>query len=683
MQIRVPTVLVSNDPPQRHFRFSPRRESAEDAFFNSEIRMVVDTGRRIERGHKTDSYVNAIQGTNIPSALPKEDAVQREELLIQENSRDGILTRDDLEHYRTSSKWKFIRRCLCLFFCLIWLLLLFLALFMIFSTPKCIPVADKWWQGAIIYEIWTPSFQDSDGDGIGDLNGIQSRLSDLKSIGINAVFPRPFILTEASGEGAMDYKNVAYSVGGLNQAKQLIDEIHAKDLKIVIDIPIVATSDQHEWFQKSAKASLPENAGFANFYYWKRNVEPSAFVDRYKNSSVLYFHLKDRPDLPILNWKSENVSRSVKQAISFWIDQGVDGFHLGAVEHLARSLDAQNPDWPEISRILKQIRDHVDTYSNESVVAKGKEIFLIASPEPIKEEQKRMLQTEAGLDAVVNTELLKIAQSNKICYESENNVANCFNEILADLLIFHTLDGVHPVWELGNALTSRVATRIRSRIHAELMTMIQMMLPGTSFVYYGEEIGIRDSEWSHNPQRGIMQWNNSVNAGFSSSANLESPVATDFSNINFDRQIGDSHSPLQTFKKLAKLRKDHPFLVTAQTYISKTFNNAFSICRFDQTPNSACNKVFVAVVNFGKRETVHSLNDLPPLSQTKNRQGEIIATNSVAKNWQTGQSIDFSDGQIKLGPEEGLKCSFNKDNYINTSYKSFIKPQPDILIKMI
>src|SRR5690606_24680082 len=120
--------------------------------------------------------------------------------------------------------------------------------------------------------------------------------------------------------------------------------------------------------------------------------------------------------------------------------------------------------------------------------------FLIASPEPIKEDQKRLLQQEAGLDAIVNTELLRIAKANKICYESENNVAGCSNEILSDLLVFHAYDGVYPIWELGNAFTSRVATRVKSRIHGELLTMIQMLLPGTSMVYYGEEIGLKDSE---------------------------------------------------------------------------------------------------------------------------------------------------------------------------------------------
>lgn len=113
----------------------------------------------------------------------------------------------------------------------------------------------------------------------------------------------------------------------------------------------------------------------------------------------------------------------------------------------------------------------------------------MASPEPLKEDGKRLLQTEAGLDAIVTTELDNIALSNKICYASENSVAGCTNEIISDLLVFHTTTGVFPVWEYGNPYTDRISSRVHNRIHAELLMMIQLMLPGTSMIYYGDEIG--------------------------------------------------------------------------------------------------------------------------------------------------------------------------------------------------
>ena len=253
---------------------------------------------------------------------------------------------------------------------------------------------------------------------------------------------------------------------------------------------------------------------------------------------------------------------------------------------------------------------------------------------------------------------MRIAKANKICYESENNVAGCSNEILSDLLVFHAYDGVYPVWELGNAFTSRLATRVQSRVHGELLTMIQMLLPGTSMVYYGEEIGLKDSESSSFPQRSGMQWDDSDNSGFSTSPNSKAPISSDYKNINFNHEFHEDQSVLKSFKTLARLRKDNRVIINGQTYISKAFNNAFSLCRFEQKNNSTCGKVYVAVVNFGRREIVHSLADLPPLSRNEDIQGEILVVNSNAKNWEPRQKIDLSDKSIKLGPEEGVVFYF-------------------------
>ena len=159
---------------------------------------------------------------------------------------------------------------------------------------------------------------------------------------------------------------------------KLINFYNALGLKIIIDFPLVTTSEDHEWFQRSSRASLPENAEFSSFYYWKRNVEPSPFVDRYKNSSVFYYHLKDRPDLPILNWRSEKVASLIKDALSFWVDQGIDGFHFGFIEYLARTPDAKSPDWNEIARILRGIREHIDFHKNGSVKTKEKDMLVFS-----------------------------------------------------------------------------------------------------------------------------------------------------------------------------------------------------------------------------------------------------------------------------------------------------------------
>src|SRR5690606_328824 len=133
---------------------------------------------------------------------------------------------------------------------------------------------------------------------------------------------------------------------------------------------------------------------------------------------------------------------------------------------------------------------------------------------------------------------------------------------------------------------------------------IQMLLPGTSMVYYGEEIGLKDSQSSSYPQRGGMQWDDAANSGFSSSSNSKVPISSDYKNLNFNYQFDEDQSVLKTFKTLARLRKDNRVIINGQTYISKAFNNAFSLCRFEQKDNATCGKVYVAAVNFGGREIV-------------------------------------------------------------------------------
>jgi glycosidase len=453
---------------------------------------MAESRRMIERGHKTDSYISAVSGNPVPITLPKTDATQKEAFLIQEQISEPKpvgLTSDELQYYKNDSFWKTLRRILFILFWLTWILLFCIAILLITRSPGCNIVEHKWWQGSVIYQIWTPSFKNSDNHLGGDFDGISAKLTQLRQIGINGIFPRPFISAEESALGAIDYKSVAESFGGFSQAQKFINEAHKEGLKVIIDIPIVTTSENHEWFQRSSRASKPENEEFKSFYYWKRNVEPSPYMDRYKNSSVFYYHIKDRPDLPILNWRSENVSIAIKDALSFWVDKGIDGFHFGFIEYLARTPDGKNADWTEISRILRSIRDHINFYKNGSINTKEKDIFLMASPEPLKEDRKRLLQTDAGLDAIVTTELDNIALSNKICYASENSVAGCTNEIISDLLVFHSSTGVYPVWEFGNPYTDRIASRVHNKIHSELLLMIQLLLPGTSMIYYGDEIG--------------------------------------------------------------------------------------------------------------------------------------------------------------------------------------------------
>jgi glycosidase len=167
-----------------------------------------------------------------------------------------------------------------------------------------------------------------DGNGIGDLAGIKVRLEKLRKLGIGALFLRPIIKVEKSGMGVIGHTKLSSQIGSMEDFDEFVKAAHdkgriifsfylliisLKDIRILIDFPLVVTSIAHPWFDRSALASRPENSNFANFYYWRRGISNSEYISAYKNSMLKYFHVKSRPDLPILAWQNAgNVSDAIK-----------------------------------------------------------------------------------------------------------------------------------------------------------------------------------------------------------------------------------------------------------------------------------------------------------------------------------------------------------------------------------
>ncbi|KAI1728416.1 alpha amylase, catalytic domain-containing protein [Ditylenchus destructor] len=585
-----------------------------------------DSLYRIDRGHKTDSYIFAVENNTIliQPRPQKELGDSDAELFSIGRQPRKILNLEQLAAYKDDPFWRRLRWVLCIIFWIVWLLLFAITFFIVLSSPKCEKIVDtKWWKTSIFYEIWTSSFTDSNGDDYGDLLGVQSRLHELKRMGVTALFLRQFLDTEESGIGAQNFVDIEQGIGTMRQAEELIKNAHQEELRVVIDFPIIVTTARHKWFLRSSAASLPEWADYASFYHWKRNVQPSDYVSQHANSSIFYFHFKDRPDLPVLNWNSHNVSTALKKALSFWIAKGVDGFHLSSIEYLHRTPDLLYPDWDRIVIALDDIQSHIKDALKGSLSAADK-IFLFASPENIREQHKRQIIAQGHLDSVVNIELTKIALKNKICYESENTVAGCTNEIISDLLLFHSTNRgemVQPMWTVDNSFTSRLATRIGSRRHAELVTMMQLMLPGANIIYYGQERGLKD--------------------------------------ISKNADTHDFPGSSKFFKRLARLRANDETLTTGHTYISKVFDNAFALCRYITDEAGNYNKVLVTIANFGSKSVNQSLLDLPPFrgrvrSHNLARYGNIIAITSATRNYCHNQKITINNGQVYLDSDEGI-----------------------------
>ncbi|VDM48079.1 unnamed protein product [Toxocara canis] len=534
--------------------------------------------------------------TKIEEGSPKSEPLPKDELLPKheppfpgEEPRDNFgLTLAEVEKYKNDPFWRTLRWILFVLFWLLWILMFLAAILIVALSPGCVAkVAPSWWQSAIAYHIWTPSFQDSDGNGLGDLNGAVDRLENVRRLGVHAVWAAPFLLSDNFNDAIRDHRAIDSKLGVNADGDKFIEAVHDKGMKVVMSMPVGVTSNEHDWFIRSSKASLPENANYSGYYHWRRTGSPP-FMSEFKNTSIYYMHYEGKPNWPVINWQNSGLRQEMFDIFSYWIDKGVDGFQLSGIEYLARTSEGNAPNWPAIYDVLRDIKDHVETYANQSKVANGKKIILYAYRDNAKENDKRSLAS-SGLDSVVNYELGMVGRGNQICYTNEDSVAGCVHELLSDVLSFHKdNEEVIPMWEFGNPSLSRLASRVQSSKQGELLTMIQLLLPGTNSIYYGEEIGMRDlaNDSTAIPQRGAMQWDDSRNAGFSTAETPQIDVNPDYKEVNWARQYGQSRSQLKMFQKLAKMRKRDETLAYGDAHIGDLINNGFTLTRYRDEQNS-------------------------------------------------------------------------------------------------
>ncbi|GMS82236.1 hypothetical protein PENTCL1PPCAC_4411, partial [Pristionchus entomophagus] len=641
--------------------------------------LLDNSGRpyEVERGVKTDSYIKAVTNNPIPPYGPSasyakkpprsiSEEMEKSKVVVTRKRPDQVgLTEQELEEYRDDPCWRRARCILFALFWILWLLLLLLALLIVILSPKCAPkMAPNWWQSAIAYNVWVPSFADSDGDGMGDVDGLISKLDNLRKTGVQTVWPRPFLLSDGFSDAIRDFRALDSKLGVNTDAAKLIEAVHAKGMKMVIDFPLTTTSLEHDWFLRSQAASKEENKDYAQYYTWSGKAGLDAnYFSKLKDTS--YFHKEHNPKAAVLNWDNARVKMAVLDEISSWIFRGVDGFHLTGIEYLARSPNFTRPNWKVVADTISDIRNHVETFANESAKEgqEPKKIIVFASLEGSKEKDKRRLVSDLHLNSLVNYELTNVEKNTKICHKNEGNVGLCTYEILADLLLFHSLhDDVIPAWEFGNPFVSRLASRVGSRRHAELLLMVQLMLPGSNAFYYGDELGMRNlpNDTKVSGQQGAMQWDDSEGAGFSTSKS-DIAIASDYKNINWERQYSDSQSSLKTFSRLSKLRQRDETLTLGQTLMGRIVDgSAFTMARFIKGDNqTAVGTIYVIGVNFSPNEVDLPLDTLPSLT-TLDR-ATVVAVSSNVENRSPRESVDLSSKFLHIGPDEGVVFKYSAE----------------------
>ena len=478
---------------------------------------------------------------------------------------------------------------------------------------------EHWWQKSVVYQIYPRSFMDSNGDGIGDLQGIISKLDYLRNLGVDVIWLSPFYASPNADNGydISDYQKIMEEFGTMEDFDELLKEAHQRNLKIIIDMVVNHSSDEHEWFKKSKAGIEP----YRNYYIWRKGVdgkEPNNWRSNFSGSAWTYseerqeyylhlFHKKQ----PELNWQCAELRNEIYRMMNWWLDKGVDGFRLDVINYIGK-----NPEFPDGVIGKVGLGDFVPYAVN-----------LPISHDYIKEMNSQVWHNREGIltvgetpfastdDAVQyscldNTELNMVFQFEHMDLDNAEDGSKWSDRRIPLLELKRNFSN----WQrklYGKAWNSlywcnhdqpRVVSRLGNDTDtwwnksAKMLATCLHFMQGTPYVYQGEELGMtnypfsdirdfRDVESinayheytetlhvdsdkmisylrnkSRDNARTPMQWDETDEAGFTTGVPWM-PVNPNYKVINAAAQIGDEDSVYNYYRKLISLRKEHPIIV--------------------------------------------------------------------------------------------------------------------------
>lgn len=444
-----------------------------------------------------------------------------------------------------------------------------------------------WWQKGVIYQIYPRSFQDSDGDGVGDLRGILERLDYLTWLGVDALWISPIYPSPMAdfGYDVADYTGIHPLFGTMEDFDRLLEAAHERGLKLLLDLVPNHTSDRHPWFIESRSS---RDSPKRNWYIWRdpapdggppnnwRSVFGGSAWTYHEETEQYYYHafLKEQPDL---NWRNPDVQDAMLGVMRFWLDKGVDGFRIDVLWHLIKDdrfrNNPSNPDFepgelpynellptystdqPEVHDIVERMREVADEYDERVLIG---EIYL-----PIHRLVVYYGENGGGVHLPFNFQLIELPWDAR--------------EIDAAISEYEGALPVHgwPNWVLSNHDKPRIATRAGIE-QARVAGMLLLTLRGTPTMYYGDEIGmcdvdvpahrVRDPQalnlgrrLGRDPARTPMQWDETENAGFTTGAPWL-PIGDDYVERNVRVQQREPASMLSFYRTLLAIRRARPAL---------------------------------------------------------------------------------------------------------------------------
>ncbi len=450
-----------------------------------------------------------------------------------------------------------------------------------------------WYKDAIIYQLHIKSFYDANGDGIGDFEGLYQKLDYIAALGVNAIWLLPFFPSPRRDDGydIADYRNVSPDYGTLEDFRKFVAAAHEHNIRVIIELVINHTSDQHPWFQRARQS--PAGSPERDFYVWsdtdlKFPETRIIFLDTEKSNwtfdpvaGAYYWHrfYSHQPDL---NFDNPLVMKEIIDVMRFWLETGIDGFRLDAIPYLVEREGTNNENLPETHLILKQIRAALDaTHSGVLLLAEANQW-----PEDTREYfgdgdechmafhfplMPRMYMAIAKEDRFPITDIIRqTPEIPEICQWA------IFLRNHDELTLEMVTDAERDyLWETyASDKRARINLGIRRRLaplmerdrrRIELMNALLLSMPGTPIVYYGDEIGMGDNIYlgDRDGVRTPMQWSPDRNGGFSRAdpARLVLPPVADplygFEALNVEAQVSDAHSLLNWTRRMLALRGRH------------------------------------------------------------------------------------------------------------------------------
>lgn len=469
---------------------------------------------------------------------------------------------------------------------------------------------DTWWKETVFYEIYMPSYKDSDGDGFSDFKGLTSKLNYIEDLGVKGIWLTPFLESPKvdNGYDVSDYYKIDPTYGTLQDFKVFLNEAHKRDIKIIMDLVVNHTSTDSEWFQQAKKS---KDNPYRDYYLWKdapNNWESFFGGPAWEQDSITdqyYYHQFD-VKMADLNWGNPKVVEEIQDVLRFWLELGVDGFRLDVINFLTTDKNApDNPykdgeqvhlydkDQTGIKTAMRTIKSTINEYPNRFVVGE------IGSD---KIEELKNYQSKDLLDVVFNFNFGSI---------KEFSAQRIFDELVSmekNMQNYPTLFfGSHDM----PRLISRLAENNPDR--AESLAALILTAKGVPFIYYGEEIGMQNIEANsieemkdiqgrthynlalkdgnsetkaleignlHNrdKSRSPMQWNNELFAGFSDNTPWIK-VHQNYSLLNVEALEKQENSLLNNYKKLIALRNSEPVLQYGDYENLSFSNNQISFIR--------------------------------------------------------------------------------------------------------